>query len=623
MTDAIKLAAEARPVIAKLHERNDVVVQFSTNESEYIEDRYNADEADPGHFRADKIVLKINLDRVIRKDKPAPKSLATIEDFRQYPVLAGVAAHESAHARFTLWEDSLPKSIPNPDYDPAVTDGSNGPEVFPVSRNGKLYTLAEVLEEPRAERLATNTFTKTWQKALTFSAAKFVLEAVDEDDANGEEPLDAAVKMAILVGGREMAGTLGTSFESRNQVRKVLDSAKAVIEKAVQEKKEQGAETVEHPFDAIMQIINRQTYNNDHTDAASHLESARQILAIVYPEDKENPDSGGGPGYAPGASGEGEGEGEESGGGMSAAMSELAEDMKDALEAFGDEMQKMQEIEEDQPESGGGGGYGAVQYKNNRAPQIGRHEQPNDKDRELYRRAREWMENQIEPTVTEYEIGQWLPGSGSRLNVRSYVRDNLANHKASQRSDWDKRGETVKPAPPVKVGIMLDGSGSMHAMARPSAAIAWAAANAAADLPESRTVSVVYGSAAQVTQEPGHVPAKTIAVSNTDGPWENFTEAAWLVSDALRLDEPTEEGAPLNTLIVIVSDLHYGGSDAKYGSQWEGFMQITKAWSDQGIKIMVVGADPNRSVRLPDGSVQKLKEATAIEFVKPEDLFKN
>ena len=631
MTDPIRLAAEARPVIQKLHERGDVVVRFSTNESEYIEDRYSQGEDDPGHFRADKIVLNINLDRVIRKDKPRPTTLATIEDFRQFPVLAGVAAHESAHARFTLWGDSVPRSIPNPDYDPAATGGTDAIADFRVSETGKLLTLATVLEEPRAERLASRTFTKTWQKGLTYSAGRFVLEAVDEDDANGEEPLDAAVKMAILVGGREMAGTLGTNTESRIQVRKVLDSAQAVIEKALAEKREAGVDVIDRPFEALMRVINHEVFNNDHEDAASHLEAARQILSIVYPEDKGDPDSGGGPAHSVGTAAPGFGPGEEeegsgSGGGiegMSEAMKGLAGDMKDALDAFSQEMSEMQENDSLMDDTASGaGGYGAVHYKNELAPPIDRYEQPNEKDRELYRLARTWMENQIQPTVTEYEPGQWLPGSGARLNVRSYVRDTLAGHKGSQRSDWDKRGEVVRPAPPVKVGIMLDGSGSMGAMARPSAAIAWAAANAAADLPESRTASVVYGAAAAVTQEPGNHPAKNLAISATNGPWENFTQAAELIEHALRLNDPVEEGAPTNTLIVIVSDLQYGGRDEKYGSQWEGFLQITKRWMDQGVRVMVVGADPRRIVVLPEGHRVPTSDAKAIEFVTPGELFR-
>src|SRR6188768_4350636 len=114
-TDPIKLAAEARGVIQPLHGRGDVVVRFKTDESDYDEDKLDDwDREDPGHFRADKRVLTLNLDTLIKKGKPRPTTLANVEDFRQYPILAGVAAHESMHARYSLWgtdEFPLPDTI--------------------------------------------------------------------------------------------------------------------------------------------------------------------------------------------------------------------------------------------------------------------------------------------------------------------------------------------------------------------------------------------------------------------------------------------------------------------------------------------------------------------------------
>ena len=277
-----------------------------------------------------------------------------------------------------------------------------------------------------------------------------------------------------------------------------------------------------------------------------------------------------------------------------AEFAEMAAGMKEAIDGLVDAIKEEVVSEETAPENEKtmGGGHGSTLYKDPEAPQIHHYEEPNAADRELYHRALAWMEQQIEPTVTEATWNQWLPTGGARLDIRSYLRDNMAGLRGTQRSDWVRVSETIKPAPPVKVGIMLDGSGSMNSYARPSASIAWAAANAAAQLPESRTVSVVYGNAAQVTQEPGHLPARQVAVSRTDGGTEEFIDAARMVEEALWLNDDIEEDQKSNVLIIIISDLHYCGTNRATGeSQAVGFMRIVADWAAKGYQVVVVGGD--------------------------------
>jgi hypothetical protein len=636
-TDPIILSAQARAVAQTLHKRDDIVVKFKTNESGYSEDALSAeDEANPGHFRADSNLLTINLDAVTKGK--AVRKLDSIEDFREHPVLAGVMAHEAGRARWSDWTNrgTLPESIPNPDFDPAeptrpvmndegdIVMNEDGtvktepvPESFPVSGNGKLIEMAEFLEEPRVERIASNTFTKTWKKAMTLSAGHLVLEQVEKMDEEETNALDSAVRLLCLVGGRSTAGTLGSTYEGRKAVKKVMESAEKILTESLPD--------VEDPFHKIMGIINKEVFNNDHEDAVSHLEHARQILSIIHPEQQDDPD-------APGP-GEGDGEGEEGtgmpGGAGSAeggeAMKAMQDAMREAIDGLNDKMNEMIEspnaMKDEEQTSGG---YGAVMYQNPEAPKIARHEQPTAADRELYKRARSWMQQQIEPTVSATEFGQWLPGGGARLNVRSHIRDGLAGHRGAQRSDWDRVSETIKTAPPVKVAIMLDGSGSMSSMARPSAAIAWAAANAAADLPESRTVSVVYGNAAAVTQVPGHAPARTVAVSNTDGGMEDFIGAAALVEQALWLDEDYSDEEKSNVLIIVVSDLMYGGRSTKgfpHEMQQAGFARIAKDWESRGYNMVVVGSDVRRVGSRLEGSGLDLKNLP-FQITQPAELFK-
>ena len=633
-TDPIILSAQARKVLESLHKKTDIVVRFKTDESGYAEDALDdLDKEAPGHFQSDKNVLTLNLDTLV-KDKKIAK-LDSIEDFRLYPVLAGVAAHESGHARWTLW-DEIPKSIPNPDFDPFAdedADGKNptGPESYPISMTGKLFDLAECLDEPRIERLGFNTFTKTWRKAMQMSAGHLILEQIDEMDADGRDPLDSAIRLAVLVGGRSTAGTLGATHESRAAVKKVMQSAQEIIEGALPDATD--------PFHEIMGIINAAVFSNEHDNAVPHLEAARQILKIVHPEDADDPDNNPGGDEGEGEEGDGGGEGTAGAalGPAGESMKEMMDAMRGAVDGLSETLNEMVKSEEEaaaNPAENKSTGYGSTLYKNPRAPQIRRHDQPTAADRELYHRAREWMQQQVEPTVTETEHGQWLPTGGARLDVRSMVRDDMAGHRGTQRTDWSRVSETVKPAPPVKVAIMLDGSGSMSSMARPSASIAWAAANAAADLPESRTVSVVYGNAAQVTQAPGHLPARTVAVSNTDGGTEAFIDAAEMVEQALWLDEKVADDEPTNVLIIIVSDLMYGGEHehktvgkhGRFERQMDGFIRIVADWADRGYQVVVVGCDKDGGRGLggygksSSKAIQAARESFTV--VQPTELFR-
>jgi hypothetical protein len=728
-TDPIILAAEAREILAGLHKRNDTIVRFRTNRSGYSADALTKlDEKLPGHFNDRKKELTFNLDDLLN-GKPLPASLGSVEQWRLYPILAGVAAHESGHARWSRWdsdEHPLPASIPNPDFDPAhaepkverdvevpitrqkhdprlvsetnpggllpddtLTDEEwfskhgqpvpstrtvkkmvndpdyKGPEFYPVQRGGKLLALAALLEEPRVERLGLGNFTKTWQRALPFAATHLVLERVDEDDAEGKDALMAAVGLAVVVGGRQIVGTLGTSHESRANVRRILESVKKIIETAMAEKMANDSKF--DPYHEIMGIIATAVFSDSHYDATPHLEAARRILKVLEPEKQDDPDEPepddegedgeGEGGEAPnmgmtsggaGSSAQGDKSDEESEGGGSGededdsesedgdagepeseqeksdrearerlaqeareqiakALAEAKQELSAAIDKMADDGKR--EAKEEAEQQQGPSGVGPQLSRDRNAPPIERLENPNAEDRALYRKAQRYFESQIQPTVTQAEIDQWMPGGGARLDVRNFIRDNVAGNVATKRHDWSLVSETVKPAPPVKLGIMLDGSGSMSSRARWSASVGWAAANAAADLPEALTTSIVYGNAAGVTQKPGHDPVKQVAVASCNGSWENFPHAVELLEENLRLNEPTEDGEPTNVSIIIVSDLIY--RDVAI----QEFNRKTKEWAEKGYNILVVGIRPEYDVESRGIDLSYVTVTTA------EDLF--
>ena len=104
------------------------------------------------------------------------------------------------------------------------------------------------------------------------------------------------------------------------------------------------------------------------------------------------------------------------------------------------------------------------------------------------------------------------------------------------------------PAPPLRVGIACDISGSMGAFAGPVASAAWILARAAGHLPSALTASVLFGKGVYALTRPGERPAQV-----TDFRATASTESACRAIDAL--DGALGLASPGTArLLVIVSD---------------------------------------------------------------------
>ncbi len=110
----------------------------------------------------------------------------------------------------------------------------------------------------------------------------------------------------------------------------------------------------------------------------------------------------------------------------------------------------------------------------------------------------------------------------------------------------------VAPAPPLRLGIACDVSGSMGYLRRPVASTAWILAHAAAraTVPVT-TATVIYGAHVRPITHPGTVPDHVTEFEANDSSHDLATAAAAL-DGALKLSHP---GAA--RLLVIVSDGHY------------------------------------------------------------------
>ena len=117
------------------------------------------------------------------------------------------------------------------------------------------------------------------------------------------------------------------------------------------------------------------------------------------------------------------------------------------------------------------------------------------------------------------------------------------------------------PAPPLRVGIACDISGSMGAFAGPVASAAWILARAAAYLPSAQTATVLFGKAVHALTRPGESPAKVTDFSAPDGT-EKACRAIDALDGALGLSRPGTA-----RLLVIVTDAHFVAEGEPAGAQ--------------------------------------------------------
>lgn len=120
----------------------------------------------------------------------------------------------------------------------------------------------------------------------------------------------------------------------------------------------------------------------------------------------------------------------------------------------------------------------------------------------------------------------------------------------------------IAPAPPLRLGIACDVSGSMGYQRRPVASTAWilAHAGARATVPVT-TATVIYGAHVRPITHPGTVPDLVTEFEADDGS-HDIAAAAAALDGALGLSHP---GAA--RLLVVVSDGHYDYDERAAGRQ--------------------------------------------------------
>jgi hypothetical protein len=156
------------------------------------------------------------------------------------------------------------------------------------------------------------------------------------------------------------------------------------------------------------------------------------------------------------------------------------------------------------------------------------------------------------------KIRQEAPGG--RLHARGAMQ-RVSQKRTGQRPTaeaWDVKKRTHTDSPKMKVGVMLDISGSMSAQARIASSLSYIVGNAV-DRSEGDFAMVLFGDTAKGVYRPGQKVDKVVAVNPGCGT-EAFAAGFNALDSLMRLID--SEG--LRVLILISDGVFVDHADAKY-----------------------------------------------------------
>ncbi|MFF0740601.1 hypothetical protein ACFYVL_09380 [Streptomyces sp. NPDC004111] len=151
------------------------------------------------------------------------------------------------------------------------------------------------------------------------------------------------------------------------------------------------------------------------------------------------------------------------------------------------------------------------------------------------------------------------PTPPGRLNMgRALARDaQRAAGSVPTAEPFTHTRRRTSPTPPLRVGIAVDVSGSMHAACKPVASAAWIVARAAALTdPDSLTATIAYDRHLTALIRPTHRAPERVTLFDADGGHHNLGDAIDALDHGLDLRRP---GA--GRLLVIVTDAQYGSAE--------------------------------------------------------------
>ena len=487
----LALSAVLTDHAADLADREDLIVTVAPG----VADTYHA----PAliHFPT----ATIHIDAALFETGPNGVHTLAPTDPHDRPVGYGALVHEAAHAAHTRWKAWTPQHV-----DTAA------------------FAAADLIEEIRAEaaQLARRPADARWLRAM---AAELILDGAP---ASGDDSPWAAARAALLIAGRVDNGTL-TPAEAEPAVR--------------------AAEQVLGP-DLLGDLRAVWTFathlDDDDTDG---MLAAGRAWCDLLKTDPDKPEPA--PMYGPHA------EGQEPAGLVAQAVQMAATKVRDNAAAespdAGPSPAEAAKAERDQQTRTAKVAAGVFDPSGPRGRVTGTRPPAAVERQAAARLAQQLRRAAVRERATIPTASALPPG---RLNVRAALAKDAQRAAGAipTAEPWRTVNRKVTPTPPLRIGIVVDTSGSMGAFTAPIASIAWILARAAALSATDATTATVHfdGRTVAAITRPGDNPAQvpTFDVGRGGHPIGRAIDA---VDGGLGLAKP---GAA--RLLVIVSDGVFG-----------------------------------------------------------------
>jgi Mg-chelatase subunit ChlD len=514
--------------------------------------------------------VEINIDAAFGKGI-TPEMIGDLtnrDNLFEWPRASGAIFHEALHARYSRYSlEAAQKELSKYEFQAFMS-----------------------LEESRIEKHGVDNFPAN-RVFLRACALEIVLHDIQEQT---EQHLSHGVRsiagLAALTCARVDAGSLDTED---------IEEIKAIV--------------IEHlgqdVYDSIRQIWIKFQSHDNHTDPKYLYELAREwekILSQLAKETGEQPEVG-----MPADKG------------ILILIDAVMEDLKEAIKeaasnvaiATGDEVQEQEQKEDWQK---------VVDLRSKAARQQRDHEQvahdvfskstteinstgsgsllketrsPTPAERSAAVKIAQLLEKAKYRERDETEIQSILPPG--RLRTRAVVQQAAYKAQGSMMNaePWRRTVRKHTDDPTLKVGVMVDISGSMSAAMEPMAATAWAMSEAARRV-QGRCAMVYYGSGVFPTLKPGQ-HLDQVNVYTAPDSTEKFDKAFKSLDGSLGLLQST--GA---RLLVVVSDGVYTETELDNAKHW------VRECERNGVAVLWLSYE-NEGYNPHRGYLEKITEGTA------------
>lgn len=456
----------------------------------------------------------------------------------EFPKATGAVMHEAFHARFSKWDlEEAYRALKNDEYQALV-----------------------VLEESRIEAQGIKAEPRT-RAFLRSSAMEIVIADVESADLS-QATVTPVANLVALVHGRIIGGIL-----ERDEVAEVAEFIEDYL----------GIENVEKLSDILREFVKHDQHSNMEPVYPLAIEWARIVREISQEQGEE---SGEGEGNSEGKSEEsGEGEGksvaetlkellgrlQEASEGISVANysdlsdQEESEDWKEQVSERADTAKEIREHKKTAQEVFGRG-TGPSEYTRTSSRLI-MTRKPTAQERISAVKVASALERAKYRERDVVEVRTQVPGG--RLRTRSAIQNEAYKSMGMQPTaqPWRKHVRKTTDEPTLKVGVMVDISGSMSSAMEPMAVTAWVMSEATRRV-QGKCAMVYYGQDVFATLKSGQHLTDVTIYSAPDGT-EKFDKAFKSLNGELGLLDG--DGAKL---LVVVSDGVYTPHETRQAQKW-------------------------------------------------------